>query len=82
MNQLKRKKMKLNKLLAAVLVAAFAMPVLAQNVPAAAPAAPAASAPAAAPAAKPAKHKKHAKKHKKHKKHAKKSKNGKLYQGA
>lgn len=80
MTQLKRKTMKLNKLLAAVLVAAFAMPVLAQNAPAAAPAAPAATAPAAKPAH--AKHKKHAKKHKKHKKHAKKSKNSKLYQGA
>lgn len=53
--------MKLNKLLAAVLVAAFAMPVLAQNAPAPA---------GAAPAAKHVKHKKHhVKKHKKHKKH-------------
>jgi len=56
--------MKLNKLLAAVLVAAFAMPVLAQNAPAPAPVG------ASAPAAKHVKHKKHhVKKHKKHKKH-------------
>lgn len=58
--------MKLNKLSAAVLVAAFAMPVMAQDAPGPAPATPA----AAAPAAKSAhvKHRKH-KKHKKHKKH-------------
>ncbi|MFJ3046880.1 hypothetical protein ACIPEN_13700 [Herbaspirillum chlorophenolicum] len=65
-----RKTMKINKLLAAVLVAAFALPVMAQPAPAPAPA-PAAEAPAAKPAPK---HKKHAKKHKKHKKHAKKAK--------
>lgn len=70
--------MKLNKLLAVVLTAAFAMPVLAQNVVAPAPSAPAAT---PAPTAKPhAKHKKHAKK--KHKKHHSKKKNSNLYQGA
>ncbi|HWW08008.1 hypothetical protein [Collimonas sp.] len=55
--------MKINKLLAAVVVAAFALPVMAQNAPAPAPA-PAPAAPMAAPApdaAAPAKpmHKKH-----------------------
>ncbi|MBB3214330.1 ABC-type nickel/cobalt efflux system permease component RcnA [Herbaspirillum sp. Sphag1AN] len=71
--------MKLNKLLAAVLVAAFAMPVLAQNAPASAPAADAA--PAATPHAKHKKHHKH-KKHKKHHKHHGKKSVDKTYQGA
>ncbi|MGS0744135.1 hypothetical protein ACVBEF_20325 [Glaciimonas sp. GG7] len=54
--------MKINTLLAAVIVAAFALPVMAQNAPAAAPAAPMAAPGAApAPAAKPM--------HKHHKKH-------------
>ncbi|MEM4986609.1 hypothetical protein V8G57_04315 [Collimonas sp. H4R21] len=62
--------MKINKLLAAVVVAAFALPVMAQNAPAAAPApaapaaAPAADAPAAAPAKKMGKKHHHKKSHK------------------
>ena len=66
--------MKLNKLLAALLVAAFAMPVLAQNAPASAPTAD------AAPHAKHKKHYKHNKKHKKH--HGKQKIDNKTYQGA
>ena len=69
--------MKMNKLLAAVLVAAFALPVMAQNAPAPASAPAATSAPAAAPAAKA--HKKH-KKHKKH--HRAKKASNNLYKGA
>lgn len=61
--------MKINKLLAAVVIAAFALPVMAQSAPAAAPA-PAApmAAPADAPAATPAKkaHKKHHRSSQKH----------------
>jgi len=72
--------MKLNKLLAAVLVAAFAMPVLAQNAPASAPTAD--SAPAATPHAKHKKHHKHKKHKKHHKHHGKKKAADKTYQGA
>ncbi len=61
--------MKINKLLAAVVIAAFALPVMAQSAPAAAPApaapmaAPADAPAAAAPAKKMKKHHRSAKKH-------------------
>ena len=75
--------MKINKLLAALIVAAFALPVMAQNAPVPPPPAPAATmtAPADAPAAKPApKH--HGKKHH-HRRHhhAKTSATGKINTG-
>ncbi|WP_416348520.1 hypothetical protein [Glaciimonas sp. Gout2] len=77
----KELKMKINKLLAAVIVAAFALPVMAQNAPVPPAPAPAATMAApAAPAAKPApKH--HGKKHHHRRHHAKASATGKINTG-
>ncbi|QRX83460.1 hypothetical protein [Glaciimonas sp. PAMC28666] len=72
--------MKINKLLAAVIVAAFALPVMAQNAPVTPAPAATMAAPADAPAAKPAvKH--HGKKHHHRRHHAKASATGKINTG-